>query len=382
MVRNPVLVVLALVGIVAALGLAFVAHAPNRIVSGQPIALAEAAQGVGLLVLAPAVLIVVGAFLPQGRAAHIAVLVAGAAFSVGLLWLAGAVATRLANPDVPSARTSLGAGFWVLAAIGWLAASDAARRLGGGPWPRLALGLATIGGVALLAAAGLLDELSLAKELATRSDVFLPAVARHVEIVGLALAPTLLVALPLGFWAFRRPRLRDPLFAALNVVQTIPSIALFGLLMVPLSRLAEVVPALAAHGVSGVGLAPAVIAITLYSLLPMARATTAGLAQVPAPVVEAARGIGFAPGQIFRSVELPLALPVILSGLRVTLVQAVGLAAVAALIGAGGLGAIMFQGLFSSALDLVLLGVIPIVLLAVVADATLSAAVAVAGRTP
>jgi osmoprotectant transport system permease protein len=112
-----------------------------------------------------------------------------------------------------------------------------------------------------------------------------------------------------------------------------------------------------------------VIALTLYSLLPIARNTAAGLDQVEAGVIDAARGIGMTRRQIFRKVEVPLALPVFLSGLRITLIQAIGLTAVAALIGAGGLGAVMFQGLFANALDLVLLGALPIILMAVAVDA-------------
>ncbi|MGH6640206.1 MAG: ABC transporter permease subunit, partial [Polaromonas sp.] len=99
----------------------------------------------------------------------------------------------------------------------------------------------------------------------------------------------------------------------------------------------------------------------------------AGLSQVPQPVVDAALGMGLTGRQIFWKVELPLALPIFLSGLRVATVQAIGMAVVAALIGAGGFGAIMFQGLLSGALDLVLLGVLPVVAMAVVVDALLKA---------
>ena len=159
------------------------------------------------------------------------------------------------------------------------------------------------------------------------------------------------------------------MLAVLNVIQTIPSIALFGLLMAPLSALAVAVPWLRTLGISGIGLAPAIIALTLYCLLPIVRNTYEGLVQVPHHVVDAARGMGMTERQILAKVQIPLALPVFLSGLRVTIVQALGLAAVAALIGAGGLGSIMFQGLFSNALDLVLLGAVPIVVMVVVVDA-------------
>ena len=127
-------------------------------------------------------------------------------------------------------------------------------------------------------------------------------------------------------------------------------------------------------------MAPAVIALMLYSLLPVVRSTVAGLEQVPRPVVEAATGMGLTRGQVFGKVELPIALPVFLSGVRIAAVQAVGLAVVAALIGAGGLGALVFQGLASGALDLVLLGVIPVVALAVVVDAAFRLLVQLSGR--
>ncbi|MBV8046877.1 MAG: ABC transporter permease, partial [Paludibacterium sp.] len=165
--------------------------------------------------------------------------------------------------------------------------------------------------------------------------------------------------------AARRSRVQGALFAVLNLIQTLPSIALFGLLVAPLAWLGEHVPGL---GIAGIGMAPGILALTLYSLLPMTRGTLAGLQQVPAAAVDAARGMGMGSWQILWQVELPLALPVFLTGLRITAVQAVGLAEVAALIGAGGFGAIMFQGLLGSAIDLVLLGVIPVVALAIAVD--------------
>jgi osmoprotectant transport system permease protein len=133
-------------------------------------------------------------------------------------------------------------------------------------------------------------------------------------------------------------------------------------------------------GISGIGLAPAVVALIAYSLLPIVRNVVEGLAGVSPAAVEAARGVGMTPGQIFWRVQLPLALPVFLSGLRITTVQAIGLTAVAALIGAGGLGSVMFQGLFANALDLTMLGAVPVILLAVTADALLRLLAAYAER--
>ncbi|MBV8523743.1 MAG: ABC transporter permease subunit, partial [Acetobacteraceae bacterium] len=105
--------------------------------------------------------------------------------------------------------------------------------------------------------------------------------------------------------------------------------------------------------------------------LPIARNTASGLDAVPTDVIEAARGIGMTSPQVLLHVQTPLAFPVFLSGLRITVVQTIGLAVIAALVGAGGLGAIMFEGLFANALDLMLLGIIPVVLIAVTADTIL-----------
>jgi osmoprotectant transport system permease protein len=116
--------------------------------------------------------------------------------------------------------------------------------------------------------------------------------------------------------------------------------------------------------------------------LPVVRNTVEGLAGVSRAAIEAAQAMGMTRQQIFWRVELPLALPVFLTGLRITTVQAIGLAAVAALIGAGGLGAIMFQGVFANALDLTMLGAVPVILLAVMADALLRLLTLYAERQP
>ncbi|HJU17763.1 MAG TPA: ABC transporter permease, partial [Stellaceae bacterium] len=229
------------------------------------------------------------------------------------------------------------------------------------------------GGAALLAFAGVFDALSLAQEYASRQGVFAAALVRHIALVAGSVGPALLVGLPLGLGAARWRGFSGPLFAALGVLQTIPSIALFGLLIAPLSALARAVPALAALGLSGIGAAPALIALFLYALLPIVRNTTAGLLGVEAGVIEAGRGMGMTARQIFWKVEWPLALPVVLAGLRIVTVQTIGLAVVAALIGAGGLGRFVFEGLGAYALDLVLLGALPVIFLALAADFALGA---------
>ncbi|WP_236692058.1 ABC transporter permease [Amantichitinum ursilacus] len=368
-VHNRVLALLWLLGLAAAVGVACLTHAPNRLVTGTGIRFGSVLHGANLLVLLPGLWLGLAAFLRTTWRVQVSVLIAATLWLAGLVYIGGAEATRLAEVDSAYSRTSFGGGFWIMLTLGWLIAADALSRLKLKPVAAVLVGLAVLAPLVAQLASGHLANLSVLKEYANRQDVFNDALSRHLEIVAATLIPTLLIGVPLGVLAYRRQGVRPPLFGVLNVIQTVPSIALFGLLIAPLAALAAHVPVLAQWGIGGIGTAPAIIALTLYSLLPMVRSTTAGLEQVPASVVDAARGMGLSARQIFWRVEVPLALPVLLAGLRITTVQAIGLTTVAALIGAGGFGAIMFQGLLSSAIDLVLLGVAPVIALAVAADA-------------
>jgi osmoprotectant transport system permease protein len=381
MVQNRVLLILVLAGYLALLGFAFVTLAANRLVSGAPIGVA-ALQGQGLLLLAPGALLTAGPFLPQRRWVQAVMAAAAAALMLLLVWLAGAEAAVLAAAAPRASRVALGGAFWGLFLCGALALSDALGRLALPPAATAFAGAAVIAAMGILFLSGALDSLAILREYAGRREVFAAAIIRHALIVAAALLPAVLLGVPLGVLAQRRPGLGAALFPVLNVVQTIPSIALFGLLLAPLSALAGIFPRLGPLGIGGVGVLPAVIALILYSLLPITRNTAEGLAAVSPAALEAGRGLGMSQRQLLWRVEMPLALPVILSGLRVAAIQAVGLTAVAALIGAGGLGAIMFQGLYADALDLVLLGVIPIVLLALTVDWSFRIGIARAARLP
>ena len=365
---NPVVCVLGLTALVGLYAMPFVKVAPNRMLSGEPVFFFSMLNGRTVwLALLLFVLLALASFKPGKLASAVAALAAMLAIP-GLLAIAAGHSTLVALGDLPFARTALGGGFWLTALLLGLTLADALTRLKAGR----ALRFAALAGVSLpvfvLLASGLCDQLSIMKEYANRNDVFLPAVVRHVQIVAVSMAFALGLGLPMGWAAHRWKRVGDSLFPLLNIIQTVPSIALFGLLMAPLAWMATRLPVLAQAGVSGVGLAPGVIALMLYSLLPVVRTTLTGLASVPAAVMQAALGLGLSRWQRFWQVQIPLAWPVVLGGVRTATVQAVGLAAVAALIGAGGLGAIMFEGLFSSAQDLVLLGVVPIVLMGALAD--------------
>ena len=367
--HNRVLPVLIAAAAVAVLGTGFLSLAPNRLLSGSPVALWAAADAklLALIGLCGALLLAVS-FLPPRRTVYLPAALIAAILVLTILAAAGQGATSLAAGVPARARVSLGAGFWILFGAAGLMLVDALQRAETGIAARLAVMAGFTLAFVVMAQAGLFEALSLAREYHTRADFFAGALVRHILLVAAAVGPALAIGFPLGVLAARRPRVQGSLFAVLNLLQTVPSVALFGLLIVPLSALATAVPPLAAIGVGGIGPAPAIIALILYALLPVVRNSMAGIAGVDPGVLEAGRGMGMTPRQLFWHAELPLAAPVLLAGFRIVIVQSIGLAVVAALIGAGGLGSLVFEGLGQYAADLVLLGALPAIALALAAD--------------
>ncbi|SPZ65297.1 Putative osmoprotectant uptake system permease protein yehY [Serratia quinivorans] len=367
-VKNRVLLTLLILLLLAAFGLPFLSYAPNRLLSGKSISLISLLHGPALWLLVPMlVLAVLSLLAPVRRNALLTALTASVLLAL-TFWLSGHAAQQLASEGSRLARTSWGSGCWLILALSLLMAADALTRVTVSHLWRILGNLLVVLPALVLLFSHQLDQLSLLKEYYNRQDVFDAALLQHLTILLATLVPALVIGIPLGVLCFRSVRLQTPIFSTLNIIQTVPSIALFGLLIAPLAGLAKALPWLAEHGVSGIGMAPAIVALVLYALLPLVRSVVAGLQSVPASVIESASGMGLTRGQIFLRVQLPLALPLFLTGVRILAVQTVGMAVVAALIGAGGFGAIVFQGLLSSALDLVLLGVIPVIVMAVIVD--------------
>ena len=376
--HNRVLLLLACVAI-AAVALPFVNVAPNRLMSGEGRALWQIwSFSPALLSVALGAVVVLS--LWSGRAAHWLTLLLCEALFLGLFWSAGQSATLMMSAESPLARTSIGSGLWLWMALCLLACSDAIRRLTPVPVWRWLLNAQIWLIPLVLLFSGELNNLSLLKEYANRQEVFDDALSQHLTILFGTLFPALLLGVPLGIWCYRYPARQGSVFTVLNVIQTVPSVALFGLLIAPLAGLARSFPALGEIGIAGTGLTPALIALVLYALLPLVRGVVAGLSQVAPDVLESAHAMGMSARQCFWKIQLPLALPLLIRSLRVVTVQTVGMAVIAALIGAGGFGALVFQGLLSSALDLVLLGVVPTIALAVVLDALFALWLALLGR--
>ena len=179
--------------------------------------------------------------------------------------------------------------------------------------------------------------------------------AEHLWMVGIATLLAIALGVPLGILITRRPALRKPVIALANIIQTVPSLALFGFLL-PAPWIGERAGRLA------------ILALMLYSLLPMIRNTYAGIAGVDRSIIEAARGMGLTDWQLLFKIELPLAASVILAGIRVSVVISIGLATIAAAIGAGGLGELIFRGLAMVNNAVILAGAIPAAIMALLAD--------------
>lgn len=177
----------------------------------------------------------------------------------------------------------------------------------------------------------------------------------HLWLVGLSTVFAIVIGIPLGILVAHLPRFNKPVLGSANIIQTVPSLALFGFLL-PVPWLGARADRLA------------ILALTLYALLPIIRNTLAGIRGVDAAVIESGRGMGMTESQLLFQVELPLASSVILSGVRTAVVISVGLATIAAAIGAGGLGEFIFRGLAMVDNSVILAGAVPAAILALLAD--------------
>lgn len=375
---DPLGTLVTAVGAAALLWLPFVELKPNRILPGDARSLvAVLPASAAIACLAILTLVALAALAISRPPLRLAAALLGVIVVAAAIAAAGDLLTPAGNSIV---RVAPGSGFWVLLLAVGLMATDAITRLRPRPATRVVM-LALFTAAALLALAhGSFDHLSVMREYAVNAGRFAHEVRRHVWLALGSLLAAVIVALPLGVLCYRVPRLRGGVLGTLNVIQTIPAIALFGILMAPLGALAAAVPLAAQLGIRGIGAAPAVVALFLYSLLPVVANTVAGLKRVSPAAVEAARGMGMTSWQVLAGVELSLALPTIITGIRIVLVQNIGLVTVAALIGGGGLGVFVFQGIGQTAIDLVLLGAIPTVALAFSAAVLLDALVETMNR--
>lgn len=351
---------------------AFVTYRPNRLAAGESLNLWNAIGAWAILFyLLWLGLVIVVPLVRNDRARYAATGVIANALIVAGLVCAGAAALDLLSSKNPFSRTSLGAGFWLNILAAYIVLISARQNLGEYRVLKIITTYAGLGGAILLAIGGFFNELSITKEFFNNDERFIAEMLQHLTLSGIAVGTGSVIGVALGIIAFKNRASEKPAFLFVNFVQTIPSLALFGLLIAPLAYFSDAVPFLRQLGVKGIGTAPALIALTLYSLLPITRNTFTSLSIIPQGVIDAGLGMGMSRWQLLVKVQIPLALPVVLTGIRTSAVQAIGNTTVAALIGAGGLGTFVFQGLGQAAPDLILLGALSIIFIALAADTAL-----------
>lgn len=391
---------------VAALALPYLAAKANRIVPGQGYLLWNLDHTAYIVFIVASTLVGAAAALlalrDRARSASILSLLSGAGLFIGGWLLIGAAGSALVPASNSAGRISPSAGFWLFMLAAYVHVNNGLRQFRAGATPasppqlepagdsggevarngrRTAEGrilyaritsavivLLLFGFLGVLLGTGYLSSMGVIKEFGNQRSRFVEEFLAHLTLSGSAVLAAVVIGVPLGILAWKRRTFEQPVFVIVNGIQTIPSLALFGIMIAPLAWLSHQFPVLRQLGIQGVGNAPALIALTLYALLPITRNTYTSLSIIDRAVVDAATGMGMGRFQMLRFVEVPLSLPIILGGIRISAVQAVGNTAVAALIGAGGLGTFVFQGLGQAAPDLILLGVFPIILLAVFVD--------------
>lgn len=465
---NQVTALAAVVGLLALLGPSWLLLKANRLVAGDVFgAFALPGPYATLLLVAWSLLLLLSFLRLPGRAWGLALLATGALVA-GLLLVGEGSSTLLAGSSDPErARVSLQGGVWLTLLayyIGIFGAlgdklRDAPRDTPqdtrqdvpqtGRKWLMVVPGPAI---AVALVATGTFGSVGLAQELRSQGGDFAAELLRHLALSGTSVLLACAIGIPAAIWAARREAAARIVLPTASFLQTIPSLALFGLMLLPLARLGSNVTVgtallfcsvglaltagvgalsrrfagrvgvlltlltlllallplllltvivavllndvlvalfsldpgalrlpeslsapLSSLGVRGIGTAPALIALTLYAFLPVVRNTYTGIREVPQAATEAGRGMGMSSGQILRRVELPLALPLIFEGVRASAVLSIGIATVAFLIGAGGLGTFIERGISQQVPDLILLGALPIIALALVTDALLRA---------
>ncbi|MCE5203779.1 MAG: ABC transporter permease [Coriobacteriales bacterium] len=306
-------------------------------------------------------------FARWGRWAAVARGLGASALAAAALEAAGARAASFAALEGPLARTSLGGSFYVMLFGAYLvlfsAAGPGEARLG-----KTVAWIAPLVATGGLLVSGRLSQLAVLREYANIREAFWGAFGQHVMYTAGATGVAVVLGVLLGVWSARRRRAESAVFGVLNVAQVLPTLAFIGLLMPLMSWMGENVAVARAAGVGGIGWAPVFVVLVAYALYPITRNVYSAIRGLDSGVVDAAKGMGMNSRQRLWSVELPLALPVVLAGVRIALVQTTAGAIIAALVGGGGLGRIVFYGLEQTAEDLVLVGVLPIVALGLSLD--------------
>jgi osmoprotectant transport system permease protein len=347
----------------------------SRIATGSGQSLVASVGAVPVALLLAGWLAIVVLSLSKGRSPWRAAArsLAGASMIVAVVALSVVAAVRLSATRGAFARVSIGGGAWAAIAAAYIVVVSGRRQMAGRAWVSRAVQLVAPAGIAGMLATGSLSHLGIMREYANWAARFWTETATHLAFTAVGLTLALAIGSAIGVLAFRHAPLERPLLTGVSLLQTIPGLAMIGILFGPLNAVSQRFPALRALGVGGLGWAPVITALTLYALLVVVHDVVIGLRGVSPEAVDAARGMGMTPNQLMRRVRLPLAAPVVYTGMRTAALQTVGTATLGAFVAAGTLGLFITQGLAEGSSDLVLLGALTLVVLALALDAGLRA---------
>lgn len=365
LVKDKTLLLLSVLGGAAFVFMNLIEHKPNRISQGLKYSSFEffGPMAVGLLILWG---ILIALSFYEKKHKNLAVFTLTSILTLGLFYFLQLKTGQYIGGE-SSARITLASGFYLQIFSIYMLLSTYAGKIKDYRYIKWLGFLSIFGILYYFISSGAFDDLSLIKEYNIKKSQFNENLKIHALLTLGSVITGSLIAIPLGFLAYSKKSLEDKIMLPLSIIETIPSLSLFGVLLVPLSRLGDLA-FFDALGVSGIGWAPAYIALSLYTLLPIGRNTLTGFYSVEKNIREAAKGMGMSKFQILKNIELPLAFPVIFTGIRIAFIQTIGGAVLAGLVGGGGMGSFVFLGLGEASPDLILLGVIPIVFFTVLLD--------------
>ncbi|MEZ3488203.1 MAG: ABC transporter permease [Lachnospiraceae bacterium] len=310
-----------------------------------------------LLVLTAALIVLVFLKADRENLNFLAGIVASACLGCAVLFAGQAV--NVVEVASENGRVSMSVGCYLYIGLAYLIEVKCNEYIGK-VWKRFLVIAVGFGIVAASFLTGQLDGLSVMKEYTTYQKQFAECFGNHIGMAFKVVVCGVVVGVPLGWYAYKHARAGKVISTILNTIESIPSLALICVMMFPLSFLSNRFPFLKDHGIAGVGATPVFCALFCYALFQIVNSMYGALKVVDKQYIDAARGMGMTVRQIFTKVELPIILPVIISGIRVSLTATVLGVTIGSYIGYGGLGKFILQGLNGFAIDIVMLGTLPI----------------------
>ena len=363
-VKDKKLLLLSLVGAATLIFMPVVTYKPNRISQGTQYGSIEYLGSSVIIIAILWVILVALSFYAKNKKDLLVFIVSTILF-IALFW-----SLQINSGDYigsSAARISLSSGFYIQMFLMYILFSTYTGKIEGYRLLKSLGFLIIIITIGFLFLQGAFNDFSIIKEFNSKKSQFFNNLRIHAILTFSSVITGAIIAIPLGFLAYSKKKFEGKIMVPLSIIETIPSLSLFAIFLVPLSGLGKL-GFFNAIGVSGIGWAPAYLALTLYTLLPIGRNTLTGFYSVDRNIIQAAKGMGMSKSQVLRKIELPLAFPVMFTGIRIAFIQTIGGAVLAGLVGGGGMGTFVFLGLGEASPDLILLGVLPIVFFTIVLD--------------